>query len=317
MISKKLRKMGEARGFVTSNGICYGDVNGYTITLDENSSYKNVVITAGIDQTAYQNIMANEKQIRDTYRILLHVQPTFVVAQFAGLGAKPEKISAFIDAFTAQMDSFGCKKSACNCLFCGMEMESTSRITKLVGGRAIRMHSGCAERLIDDMKTEEQAAAEQKSNAGKGLLGAVLLGLAAAIPWAIVYALGYFVAWLGALIGMGVVKGYQKFGGVVKKSTIVIFAVLIILLVVFAQLLGDVFQIGYTILQGEVWGTLADIPFYLNMLFSSSEYISDFLFNVLLGVIFAGLGVYGIFRTLISGVSSQSKKVVDLPDNGQ
>ena len=89
MISKKLRKMGEERGFVTANGICYGEVNGYTVTLYEDGNYKNVVITAGVDQTAYQNLMANEKQIRDTYSILLHVQSTYVIAQFAGISANP------------------------------------------------------------------------------------------------------------------------------------------------------------------------------------------------------------------------------------
>ncbi|MBQ8514813.1 MAG: hypothetical protein IJ496_05390 [Ruminococcus sp.] len=317
MIRKQFRKFGEARGFVTSNGICYGESGGYTVTLEEEFSTgcREVYFTVTMEQEAYDKIVAAARELQNTYGMVMNIQPTCIYAKFTGKKAKNDNIAVYLDTFPSRLDAYGCKGSSI-CPFCKLEL-GADRATKLVGGRAVRMHGGCAEQLIYTMQNQEQAAAEQKSKAGKGLLGAVLFGVAAAIPWAIVYALGYFVAWLGALIGMAVVKGYDKFGGIVKKSTIAIFAVLIVLLVIFAQLLGDVFQIGYLILQGEVWGSLADIPSYLNMLFADSEYISGFVGNILIGILFAGLGVFGIFRSLIAGVSSQSKKIVDLPDGQQ
>lgn len=80
------------------------------------------------------------------------------------------------------------------------------------------------------------------------------------------YALGWFVGWLGALIGFGVVKGYEKFGGKIKKPIIPVFALIIIVCVVFAQFLGDAIQLGYYINNGELYGSLSDIPEYIKIL---------------------------------------------------
>lgn len=317
MIRKQFRKFGEARGFYTSNGICYGESGGYTVTLDEDfgNGCREVYFTVTMEQEVFDKLVADTRELENTYGMVMGVRPTCIYAKFTGKKAKNENIATYLDTFPSRLDAYGCKGSHI-CPFCNLEL-GADRVTKRVGGRAVRLHGGCAEQLIDAMQSEEQALAAQRPNSGKGLLGAVLFGAAAAIPWAVVYALGYFVAWLGALIGMAVVKGYDKFGGIVKKSTIAIFAVLIILLVLFAQILGDVFQIGYLILQGEIWGTLADIPSYLNMLFADSKYIASFVGNILIGILFAGLGVFGIFRSLIAGVSSQSKKIIDLPDGQQ
>lgn len=136
------------------------------------------------------------------------------------------------------------------CPHCKNSLDPTAT-AKLIRGRAVRLHSGCAEEIINGMRESEELTSSAESGAGKGIAGAILFGLAASIPWAIVYALGWFVGWLGALIGFGVVKGYEKFGGKIKKPIIPVFALIIIVCVVFAQFLGDAIQLGYYINNGE------------------------------------------------------------------
>lgn len=134
----------------------------------------------------------------------------------------------------------------------------------------------------------------------------------------IVYAMGWFVGWLGALIGFMVVKGYEVFKGNIKKSVIPIFAVIVIVCVVFAQFLGDAFELGYEMLsEKELYDAaglgIGDIPSIISdLLKTESEYRIIVIKNIIIGLVFAALGVYGIFRSLISRVSSQSKKVIDL-----
>ena len=121
------------------------------------------------------------------------------------------------------------------------------------------------------------------------------------------------VGWLGALIGFGVVKGYEKFGGKIKKPIIPVFALIIIVCVVFAQFLGDAIQLGYYINNGELYGSLSDIPEYIKILLTEEpEYQTTVVKNIIIGLLFAGLGVYGIFRSLINQVKSHSKSVADL-----
>ncbi len=315
MISKKFRKMGEARGFVTAKGICYGEVNGYTVTLSEENSFRYVCINAAVTEMVHQNLIANEQQIRDTYKINMEYHSTCVIASFrTGIGKKIEDIDAFLNVYTSQLAAAGCPRSADTCIHCNMSMDATSRRIKFVGGRAMHLHEGCAQQLADALHSQSEQLSTAKSNAGKGILGALLFGLIGALPWAILYALGYFVAWAGLLIGIMAVKGYQKFDGIIKKSTIALLALLIVLLVIGAQLLGVVFEVGAIILGGEVWGTLANIPFYMNTLFGNSEYVSSFVGNILLGLVFAGLGLFGLFRSLISSVADMSKSIVDLPE---
>jgi hypothetical protein len=174
------------------------------------------------------------------------------------------------------------------------------------------MHEACANALTSEIATEEEELKDQPSKAGLGLLGGLLFGIVSAIPWAVVYALGWFVGWLGFLIGIAIVKGYSVFGGKIKKSVIPIMAILVIVCVVFAQFLGDTLQLAYYINKGDLYGEFSDIPEYMSLLFKDSEYVASFVKNVAIGLIFAGLGVFGIFKSLVKSVSSVSKSITDL-----
>lgn len=220
-----------------------------------------------------------------------------------------KRLEPFIDWFMPIVAASGAPESICP--ECGNPMQG-DEVKKLLGGHAVCMHSACAQALINNVKAEEEEFKNSESNAGKGLLGSVIFGLVSAIPWAVVYALGWFVGWLGALIGAAIVKGYTMFGGKVKKSVIPIMALLVIICVVFAQFLGDGIQLAYYISNGTLYGEWSDIPEYMSLLFEDSHYIKTFVGNILIGILFAGLGVWGIFKTLIKNVSSVSKTIVDL-----
>lgn len=312
MIGSAYKKFAAERGLKCSNGICYGELNGFMVTLSEGRGYKDIYISAQCGQDTCGRLMAEADVLKKKYKLnAFEVNSKFVYIAFLDGVGTLKRIVAFVDEFMPQLREYGVGGAEI-CPECGGTLDSGC-VTKLIYGHAVKLHSGCAEEIINQMRDGEEQAAEVKSNAGMGIIGAVLFGIVGAIPWAIVYALGWFVGWLGALIGFMVVKGYEKFGGNIKKSVIPVFAVIVILCVIFAQFLGDAFQLGYYIQNGEIYGTFADIPSYIKILLEEEpEYRASVIKNIIIGLIFAALGVYGLFRSLISSVSSHSKRIVDL-----
>ena len=311
MISKAYKKLGAAKGLKAINGVCCGKICGYTVTLSDGGGYKDIYISAYTDGEAFECISAAADSLRKKYKLnAFEIKPEyFYIRFFDGIGTI-KRIDGFINEFFPELSVWGVKADVCP--HCKNSLDPTAT-AKLIRGRAVRLHSGCAEEIINGMREAEELTSSAESGAGKGIAGAILFGLAASIPWAIVYALGWFVGWLGALIGFGVVKGYEKFGGKIKKPIIPVFALIIIVCVVFAQFLGDAIQLGYYINNGELYGSLSDIPEYIKILLTEEpEYQTTVVKNIIIGLLFAGLGVYGIFRSLINQVKSHSKSVADL-----
>lgn len=311
MISKAYRKLCTAIGLKFVNGVCCGELCGYTVTLSDGGGFKDIYISAYTDGNAFENLSSAADSFRKKYKLnAFEVKPDFIYIRFFdGIGTI-KRIEDFINKFFPALSEYGVRADICPHCKNSLDTGSTA---KLIYGHAVKLHSGCAEEIINNMKETEEHISIAESNAGKGTVGAILFGLAASIPWAVVYALGWFVGWLGWLIGLGVVKGYEKFGGRLKKSVIPAFALIIILCVIFAQFLGDALQLGYYINNGEIYGSLSDIPEYIKILLTEdAEYQKTVIGNIIIGLLFAGLGVYGIFRSLINQVKSHSKKITDL-----
>ena len=126
-----------------------------------------------------------------------------------------------------------------------------------------------------------------------GFLGALAGGLLAAIPWAIVACYGRFYSWLGYLLTIVVAKGYDlmKVKAGIKKLWCVAGAVIISVFA--AQVMSDVF---FILTDEELSGMLAEIFSYYTQNFG--EYISMNAGNLILGLLFAGIGGLRIFKEI-------------------
>ena len=139
-----------------------------------------------------------------------------------------------------------------------------------------------------------------------GTLGAVAGALIGAIPWAVAYSFGWFVGWLGLVIGFCAAKGYDICRGRQKKTKALIVILAVVLGVFAGQVMGDFidwgkeiasdeygiyeqFGITYIDIPGMYFGYIADYP---------GEYIADSIMNFLLGLLFAGLGSWGLVKDI-------------------
>lgn len=126
-----------------------------------------------------------------------------------------------------------------------------------------------------------------------GFIGALLGGLVAAIPWAIVSSAGWFVAWLGYLIAIAASKGYDLMRVRVSMKKIYFVAVSVVIGVFAGQIMSDVISIA---MDDELGGMTGMIFSYFVRNFG--EYLSINASNLLLGLLFAALGGFSVLRDI-------------------
>lgn len=88
------------------------------------------------------------------------------------------------------------------------------------------------------MKKDINEESVVKNNYFIGIIGAILGGLVASIPWILMYVYGnMMLSALSIIIGAGVFYGYKLFGGKVTKSLPVIIVIISVLVTVFTMLI--------------------------------------------------------------------------------
>lgn len=313
MVGEALRAFGSNLGFLEREGVLYGIRDGFMTTLDEGPGYKELYVSVCIlDPEAVKLVeqAANSLETKGLYHMqIAEVTDRFIAVRFFDAPNILERLQAFMDWFYDILRSHGVQ----GVLYCPVCKQPFTEYKsyKLIDGKAYVIHEHCGPALLQQWKAEDPVL--EKPNYGRGALGAVLGGMVGAIPWAIAYVLGFFVGWLGFLIGIAAQKGYTLLGGKIRKPTVFILAVSVILGVLFGQLLGDCFEIGKYILAGDAYGaTLADIPHFLIKLFENPDYVSSFLVNSVIGLVFAALGVFSLFRQILKSAPQSKVKMINL-----
>ena len=137
-----------------------------------------------------------------------------------------------------------------------------------------------------------------------GILGGLICGLVAALPWILVYIFGEMILSLLAIpIAIGVNWGYRKFGGTVDKKLpiiIIVISLLIVLLVCFVILpLGMLAYYSYDVSLSN-----------LTLLYGNSEFVGAIMKDSLFSIVFAILGISGIVSKVRNEVNGVVVKTV-------
>jgi len=132
-----------------------------------------------------------------------------------------------------------------------------------------------------------------------GFIGALLGALIGTIPWAIAACFGWFVGWLGFAIGFLSMKGYDLLGG--KKGGIkkvIIICLTTVIGVVLGNMTGDILSLWKELSKfGATLG--ASIRIYFEHI-GDPDIIGNVLLNLILGLVFAALGVWSLFKGMIA-----------------
>lgn len=138
---------------------------------------------------------------------------------------------------------------------------------------------------------------ENKKSYLTGIIGGLIGGFIATIPWILMYVYGNMIlAVLSIIIAIGVLKGYQLFRGKVNKSL----PVIIVLISVLAITVSTFVIIPLLLLSKE--GIIVSLD-NLQVLYEYDEFMGALVKDYVVSLIFTALG--------ISGVVANVKKQID------
>lgn len=315
MVGSALKKMAKENGMTVAHGVAYGAYRGFAVTMDEGGGWKALEFATRFanptDQDALERRL-NEVDLKRTYRVQsLVIGQRSIAIQFLDNPGTMKKIYAFLDWFVPLLEEYGATKAEI-CNECGgLTLGDDSWV--LIDGVAHHMHTACKEKVKRELATEEQERREEAAGSHlTGAVGALIGALLGAVVWALVLLMGYVASVVGLLIGFLAEKGYNLLKGKQGKGKIVVLIVAIILGVVLGTLAADVIDLARAISSGELYDfTYGEIPTIIAFLLAEdAEYRGAVMSNCGMGLLFAGLGVFGLLRKTKKEVSGI--RVIDL-----
>ena len=136
----------------------------------------------------------------------------------------------------------------------------------------------------------------------KGILGAILGGLVASLPWILAYVYGnMIIAALAIIIAIGALKGYQILNGKVDKKLPIIIAIISLLCVTISTLVIIPLLL---LLKEGVGASLTN----LELLYSDSEFFAALMGDYVVSVLFTILGMSGVIKTIKTEIENSKDK---------
>ena len=309
MIGSGLKKLAAENGMTVAQGIAYGSLRGYGASLSEGAGWKQIVFATAIPDSVKKTQLMDAVGAVDVakqFRVQkLGITPKAIQVTFLDNPGTMKKIYAFLDWFLPLLQEAGAT-GANICTECGYEVTSAKWV--LINGIAYPLHEACAQKVKREIEAGNEAQREEAEGSYlTGALGAFGGAALGAIVWALVLMLGYVASLVGLVIGWLAEKGYGLLKGKQGKAKLVILILAIIFGVVAGTLAADVISLARMISSGELLGfTMADIPLLMGIVFQDPEYLAGTGKNILMGLLFAALGVFSLLRQAgkeVSGVS--------------
>lgn len=311
MIGSGLKKFAKEFHMEVNSGVAYGVMQGFAVTLQEGSGYKQMAIATRFadmeQQRAFEQKVA-QVNITSQYRVQqFAVAPAYINVVFTDTMGTMKKIRAFADWIFPLLNQSGAS-TAEFCNECGAPIQNDGVWMLRDGMVAARVHEVCAKRIQDQIYGEnmERQEADQGSY-GFGIVGSVIGALIGSLVWAIVLMAGYVAGIVGLLIGFLANKGYNLMKGKQGKAKIAILVIAIV--------------IG--VLVGTVGGTCLQVIAAMNEYGIEMEYFElvmqdvmaeggtmEIAGNAVIGLLFAGLGVFGMLKQEKKKIVGETAKVL-------
>ncbi len=133
-----------------------------------------------------------------------------------------------------------------------------------------------------------------------GTIGALLGALIGSAVWIGIGAAGFYASIGGVAIAYAAFFGYRTLGGKSSKVSVLIIAVSVLAAVIFAELFGVGLELAR---YAKSEGIQVPIPKLAEVVFELVREgdVSEIYMNMGIGILFAGLGAYGILKKIFFG----------------
>lgn len=311
MIGSGLKKFAKEFHMEVKSGVAYGVMQGFAVTLQEGSGYKQMAIATRFadmeQQRAFEQKVA-QVNITSQYRVQqFAVAPAYINVVFTDTMGTMKKIRAFADWIFPLLNQSGAS-TAEFCNECGAPIQNDGVWMLRDGMVAARVHEVCAKRIQDQIYGEnmERQEADQGSY-GFGFIGAVIGALIGSLVWAIVLMAGYVAGIVGLLIGFLANKGYNLMKGKQGKAKIAILVIAIIIGVLVGTVGGTCLQVIAAMNEYGIDMAYFDLVMQDVMAEGGTMEIAG---NAVIGLLFAGLGVFGLLAQEKKKIVGETAKVL-------
>ncbi|MDR1388611.1 MAG: hypothetical protein LBJ31_01355 [Treponema sp.] len=168
-------------------------------------------------------------------------------------------------------------------------------------GEIVPVCTGCIDKI--NLLNEETKSPNLKSYI-TGSIGALTGALIGSAVWIIVGLVGFYASIGGVAISYASFTGYTKLGGKSNKASILIIGVSILAAVIFAEMVGLGIEIA-KYAKGENYQlSLIQVVQILFAIIKSGENMGEIVRNMLVGLLFAGLGSWGLLTKIFKKAES-------------
>ena len=308
MIDKNVKNFAEANGLKIVKNMAYGSLRGYAATVSFGQGFLQIVLATSFsdanDQRAVEETLRQMNLSKEYGVMTLDFFPKNILIKFAYTMRKHiARMESFLNVFLPLLDEHHAS-GVHICPECNGDI--TAGCWKLINGIAYHLHTECGSRVNRDINAADQAKKDSDTgNYVSGFIGAMLGAALGGIAWGLILLIGYVASVVGLLIGFLAERGYTLFKGKRGIGKVII----LILAVIFGVVFGIFFSDAVTLLMKPSvrFGDLSEL---FALLFQNDDYIRSTIGNIVLGLIFAGLGVFGLLRA--TGKEVSDTKVIDL-----
>ena len=312
MIGSGLKKFAKESNMQIASGVAYGAMQGYSVTLQEGSGYKQMVIAtrfANMEQQRAFEQKVSEVNITSQYRVQqFAVAPDYINVVFGDTMGTMKKIRAFAQWVFPLLRQCGAS-TADFCNECGAPIQNNGVWMLRDGMVAVHVHDVCSKKIQDQIYGENMERREEAEGSyGFGIVGAVIGALLGGAVWALVLSAGWISALIGLLIGFLANTGYNLMKGKQGQAKIAILVVAIIIGVL-AGTIGDACLQSIDLMNQEGIPMEFFMEYTLD-LFTYSENVGLIVGNALRGLLFAGLGVFGLLKQERKKIVGETIKIL-------
>lgn len=293
MVGPALKKYAKSRGLQRDGGFAYGTLHGYRIALDDGPNIKRLfVFTRFPDEaqkTAFDQLLQGDVLTR--YRIQSKdYRNNVLLLVFTDKAGTMTLIEECIDWLLPQLPQFGASSDVCS--HCGAATDGAGKWV-VIAGQPFYMHESCLHATATSIRsTEERTREELTGSYVTGFFGALLGGLLGSVLWAGLMYVGFIAGLVGFVIGFLAEKGYTLLKGKQGKGKLAILIVVVLLCVFIGTMLGEYVVCAKEMREEGV--TFISTKDMFLLLLKDSEVRAGILKDFLFGLLFAGLGVFGL-----------------------
>jgi hypothetical protein len=168
---------------------------------------------------------------------------------------------------------------------------------------------GCTECISKINLLKEETISTNPKSYVMGSIGALIGALLGSTVWIIIGLIGFYASIGGVAISYASFTGYTKLGGKGNKVSIIIITISVLIAVVFAELVGLGIEIVKYARQEDLRLSIVQTVQIIFEILKNGEDIGEIIRNMLVGLLFAGLGSWGLLKGILQKVKSADIKV--------